>query len=673
MKKKMNLFTLSLLVCGALGVSAAGVAVTNLASAQTEPTAPPTVQGVDISSFVMEKGAGVRVSGDGLRFSADMDRETYDALEAKGASYGMLIVPKNYLTEGYELTEENVFVNNKFYFEEENPNDGRRAMINLNVDRLYNKDDDDKMELYGAMTNIGTANIYREFVGLAYVQVPVSFDETTGEPTAYEYKLAQFFNGDMENNTRSPYYVAQLTLESNWTGDMAAVEANYITTYDGYIADYGYTFGYTEKHVLTKLDGSQETLAEEIKFGALNDEVSAEFFNDKALYSTYYCTDSEMPTSKLYANGKTTLEVNYKEVEVDFENLVWSADFTDANYANLLTATEWGENTTEDPYSVTTEIPEGGVAGSYLYYSGAADKAREDIQVQIAPAYSKGYYQSLLNTGLPFVVKYDVYVENANADYSGSSAKIKCWNGTSSFNSSFGQSVTMGQWKTVTFDLDYLVKKWGNYRLFGLELATYKSDNQKVNFYIGNIRIEEKPRVFAVTTKSSWSSYYRTSGVPTSTYKRNTSQLSEISAEEGLTITTAFEGKTGKYIQYKQNQKWDTACLRVKPKYGIDYYKFLVNSDKTFKVYFDVCFKGDGAVAPYKWVNGTLTKQGNSKPEEVWYEYSCTLEELVKDWENTDEGKMYGPRLFNITGLDTTKAKPTYVWIGNIRLVEEAA
>ncbi|MBO5480631.1 MAG: hypothetical protein J6A63_05555 [Clostridia bacterium] len=673
MKRKIKWIALSMLSAGMLGVSATGVLTSKQVAAETAPT----IQNVDISSFVMEKGAGVRVSGDGLRFSAEMDKTTYEDLEAKGASYGMLIVPENYLTEGYELTEANVFINNKFYFEEENPNDGRRGMINLTAEKLIDKDGDNKVEIYGAMTDIGTANIYREFVGVAYVQVPTAFDQTTGEPTAYEYKFAQYFEGDMANNTRSMYYTAQRTLElTDWDGDKDAVEANYITAYDTYIADFGYTFGYTEKHVLTKLDGSTETLSEELKYAALNSEVSATYYNDPALYSMYYCTDSEMPTSKVYANGKTTLEVSYKEVDVDLNDMRWSAEFTESNYENMLVATEWGTNTTEEPYSVTTAIPEGGVAGAYLYYSGAADKARADIQIQLDPMYSKGYYQALLNTGLPFVVKYDVYVENTNASYTTTSTKLKLWNGTASFNSSAGNTVTIGQWKTVSFDLSYLVNNWGNYRVFGLELQSYADNNQKVNFYLGNIRIEEKPKVYAYSNDASLAK----------NYSYSTAKNASIS------VATDPEGKTGKFIKVGQSQGIEETRIRLKTAYAKSYYELLLkDTSRKFQVAFDVYFykikkdtndiDGDGntseyimdnlvtsgTITPKIWKSATSFASGTAVALNTWHTYTYDLSTLVNNWNDT-----YGPLLVGCT--TTTNQNPrTYFYVGNIRLIEVAA
>ena len=666
MKKQMKWIKLSLLAFGALGIGAAGVATAQTAAAET--VQPPMVQGVDVSSFVMENGAGVRVSGDGLRFSAEMDKTTYDALETKGASYGMLIVPENYLTEGYELTEENVFKNNKFYFEDvnETPEDGRRPMINLNRASLSDKDEDGKMEIYGAMTDIGTANIYREFVGVAYVQVPV----TDGETTSYEYKFASFFGGDIQNNTRSMYYVAQKTLESNWTGDKQAVQTNYIDSFNTHIAGSNYKFGYIEKHILTTLEGEKETLMEEVKYGDLNSEVTAQFYNDNALYSTYYFADEEMPTSKLYANGKTVLEVNYQEVAVDFDNLAWNAELTSENYKGLLISTEWGNNTTETPYSVTTEIPEGGVAGSYLYYAGAKDQKRADIQIQLSPAHSKGYYESLLNTGLPYEVKFDVYVENANANCTETSTKVKLWNDTSSFNSNEGKTVTMGQWKTFAFDLSYLVNNWGNYRLFGLELQGYYDAGQKVNFYLGNIRIEEKPKMWAAEMKAIIdSNTSKTTDITNLLAYNYGAKIGE--GDFNITNTIPDGGVAGNYLYYKQTSKRATVELNFTCQYEKAYYELLANCGEDYKVTFDVYVVNLGTnttkVKERHWLAGDKFDNDSALSFNTWYTVELDLATLVN--------KCWGKRQWGLYKWNASESAKGYFsfYLGNMKLEKGTA
>ncbi|MBQ4053300.1 MAG: hypothetical protein IJD33_03070 [Clostridia bacterium] len=670
MKKNMKWAALSLLTAGLLGAGTAGALVPKALAADE---VPPTIQGVDISSFVMEIGAGVRVSGDGLRFSAEMSPETYEALEAKGAIYGMLIVPKDYLSEGYELTEENVFVNNKFFFEEENPTpgDGRRSMINLSTDALYSGDKDANIEIYGAITGLLVSNIYREFVGVGYVQVPTAFDETTGEATAYEYKFAQYYGGDMANNTRSMYYTAQRTLElteEEWKGDREAVEANYITKYDEHIAQYGYTFDYTEKHVLTKLDGTQETLTEEIKYGDLNSTVSAEYYNDPALYSTYYCTDSEMPASKLYANGRTTLTVNYKETDVDFDNLIWHKELTESNFKSIYKSTVWGTAMGEDSgyYSITTEIPEGGVEGTYLYFNGSKYQATDDIQVHMEPAYSKGYYQSILNTGLPFVVKYDVYVENVDSSYSKTSTGLKGWNGTSSFNAGVDDTVTIGQWKTVTFDLSYLVNNWGNYRIFGLELGSYSTANQKVNFYLGNIRIEEKPKMWAKSNTFN-----------DTTTLRNNLKVYNYSSEIGdgsfSIVTEAPEGaEPGNYLYYKQTANRPTVILNFTTQYNKAYYELLANCGEDYKITFDVYVVNLGTnttkVKEHHWITSSGKYDNHSTLNfNTWYTVELDLATVVKN--------SWGKRVWGLYKNRAGQNADSYFsfYLGNMKLEKGTA
>jgi hypothetical protein len=65
-----------------------------------------TVGGVTVKSFTMENGAWIRVdeeSGNGIKFNAFLDTETYDTLEGlenATVNYGMVIVPNDMLPAG---------------------------------------------------------------------------------------------------------------------------------------------------------------------------------------------------------------------------------------------------------------------------------------------------------------------------------------------------------------------------------------------------------------------------------------------------------------------------------------------------------------------------------------------------------------------------------------------
>ena len=182
---------------------------------------------VGFEDFVMENGASVRVlkNGEttevnGLRFIAELSKDTYESLKAQNATFGMIIVPRDYITEGYELTVSNLFGADAKWqavassIALSSVESGKKGMIQIANPVVENIDDDDRYEICGAIRNILSQNLTREFVGVAYVYV----NET--------YILASFYGNDIENNARSIYFVAQKAIEA---GDHAsAVQMKYI-------------------------------------------------------------------------------------------------------------------------------------------------------------------------------------------------------------------------------------------------------------------------------------------------------------------------------------------------------------------------------------------------------------------------------------------------------------
>ena len=106
--KKIKTIILSLCVA-VTGFVAVGVAALLPAKAAESMTVSEAISG-----FVMEEGAAIRKSTDkqGIRFNAILGEQAYDVLNSANAEFGMLIVPKDYVTEGYELTVEHVFGEN---------------------------------------------------------------------------------------------------------------------------------------------------------------------------------------------------------------------------------------------------------------------------------------------------------------------------------------------------------------------------------------------------------------------------------------------------------------------------------------------------------------------------------------------------------------------------------
>ena len=135
--------------------------------------AETTLDSVDLSSFVMENGASIRVSDDdnkGIRYQVNLDGTTYQTLEGMGASYGIIIVPADYVTTGYELTEANVF-GSKYYFEGETVEENAKKIVKVESETLSDFNGDGVYDMWGSLVKVNEANFTREFIGLGFVKV----------------------------------------------------------------------------------------------------------------------------------------------------------------------------------------------------------------------------------------------------------------------------------------------------------------------------------------------------------------------------------------------------------------------------------------------------------------------------------------------------------------------
>lgn len=280
---------------------------------------------VGFEDFAMENGAAVRVNGDevnGLRFSAEMSADTYNSLKAQGATFGIVIVPRDYITEGYELTAANLFGANAKYSATATVGASQTVRRMLLLDNLTpsNRDSDSNYELYGAITDILNSNLTREFVGVAYAYV-------NGE-----YIVASYYGNDMDNNARSIYYVAQRAVDAN--DNASKVQEKYIDTYNQLVEDAGKTYnvGYTVNHIRTR-KGVMEVETENLT-GVLNStvEIAAKEYDGFALTSGVAGV-----TIKLYANKPNVVDFYYKDISLpDMDVTAWhhpKLDDTD-NYMN---------------------------------------------------------------------------------------------------------------------------------------------------------------------------------------------------------------------------------------------------------------------------------------------------------------------------------------------------
>lgn len=374
-----------------------------------------------------------------------------------------------------------------------------------------------------------------------------------------------------------------------------------------------------------------------------------------------------------------TFTINHFEQEGDMQ---WSLDLTADNYKTVLQRYHYADanSSLSSAISLTETIPEGGVAGTYVKY--AQNAKSEDFILAIKPAYNQAYYQSLidndpLNT---YTLQFDVYVENQDPTWTKTTLQKKCWNGTGSFSSS--GSVKIGEWQTIKVDLEYYLKKWGDFRTFGLNFLNngYYDNNQRVNFYLGNIRIVgvEKEMLWAHSDVLPSNLYQ---------YATTTTNINQLSITENI----PEGGVPGSYIKFSQTQGIDQAQFRLMPVYEKSYYEALLkDTTKNYKVYFDVYFykmkkdaddvDGDGNKTEYTILveTGTITPRvlqtatstslggGTAVALNKWHTFSYDLSTLVNAWGTNSAG----PWFFGCA-TNTGQNPRTYFYLGNIRLVEE--
>lgn len=228
MKNKRNI------LCGAFAVLALSLAGGSLAfTANAEETAAKTLADISIG---MVKGASMRIGSaeegnteesTGLRFTMQVSKADYEALDKtqyENIEWGMLIAPVESV-KAAEFNAENLFgANAKYVFNEENAAEGKYAAINVTETALtpasetnLKIDNADNYYVFsGYMHTIKAGNLTRGFVGRGYVKYTVKGEETP------QYKFAEYFGGNAENNTVSAYYVAAKYVDDTEVTNAAA-------------------------------------------------------------------------------------------------------------------------------------------------------------------------------------------------------------------------------------------------------------------------------------------------------------------------------------------------------------------------------------------------------------------------------------------------------------------
>lgn len=224
------------LICSVFAFLAASLVGGGVALANADEKGTKTFDDI---ALTMAKGASMRIGTDenftetGLRFTMQVSKTDYTQLNAdlyESIEWGMLIAPVESV-KAAEFNAENLFgANAKYVFNEETAAEGKYAAINVTETALTPASETnlgiENAENYyvfsGYMHSVREENLTRGFVGRGYVKYTVKGEETP------QYKFAEYFGGDKENNTVSAYYVAQ-----KYVSDAAVTDTdakNYVRT-----------------------------------------------------------------------------------------------------------------------------------------------------------------------------------------------------------------------------------------------------------------------------------------------------------------------------------------------------------------------------------------------------------------------------------------------------------
>ena len=162
----------------------------------------------------MNEGAAIRISGEkdnGIRFSANIPVSYVEEYENNGytLSYGMFIVPADYLSDVGELTSENLFGENSVYvFDVGAEYSGEKTII-IRLDCDPSDDGEDNYVIKASIVNIHRTNLSRKFVARGYIA------KTKGGVT--EYEMINYYGGNVENNKRDVLSVAHAAYDDEET------------------------------------------------------------------------------------------------------------------------------------------------------------------------------------------------------------------------------------------------------------------------------------------------------------------------------------------------------------------------------------------------------------------------------------------------------------------------
>ena len=350
------------LICSAFAFLAASLVGGGVALANADEKGTKTFDDI---ALTMAKGASMRIGTDenftetGLRFTMQVSKTDYTQLNGdlyESIEWGMLIAPVENV-KAAEFNAENLFgANAKYVFNEETAAEGKYAAINVTETALTLASETnlgiENAENYyvfsGYMHSVREENLTRGFVGRGYVKYTVKGEETP------QYKFAEYFGRDKENNTVSAYYVAQ-----KYVSDAAVTDTdakNYVRT------------NYLENAVALKTASVNITAndyLEDITVGTYKTEVS----------------ETNTVTAKIGEKYDLSAESNAKEGYAMREEL--SAATTPVYRGQQLSIKRYYEAESYIPFSSAgsiTKETEGDFAGAYKFTGTRLQLASGDLK-----------------------------------------------------------------------------------------------------------------------------------------------------------------------------------------------------------------------------------------------------------------------------------------------------
>ena len=342
-------------------------------------------------------------------------------------------------------------------------------------------------------------------------------------------------------------------------------------------------------------------------------------------------------------------------------SLTWIETPTAENKETLFQSYQWAvQNLTNT--TVTSEVPTGN-SGTFLKYEGIDTNRKEAMRITAKPLFSKAYYQSLVDSGTDYLVKFDVYIDNVYDSSERTQINSYVWKADGTFAS--GTKLALKTWHYFSVPLATLVNdvdEKGEVDVFGVYIGSPTSD--LVKFYVGNFRIEEAPVL--------WSAETLTTTMLTSYQYDSSQNLTDIA----LTSEIPDGGVAGTYVKYAQTVSKEDIQLAVAPIQEQAYYQALVADGTKWKVTYDVYVETTNSactqLATKLWTTSGETqsfKTSGTIATGAWHTVEIDLQYLLDNWGNY---RLFGLNFTGNSNFDRSTDRATF-YLGNIQLVEGEA